>query len=166
METYERIDKGIEAAADSVVPFQVTKDDELAVVGDANKTEINKHDFTITFKVPTEKGYVTKTKEFKGVFLKPRYESKVVKLVTELLPLFRKVTADGSVENYTREEKLAIMNDFSDELYDIMYDLVGVVLGIDKDIADYMTQASAVQAAAQIIEMYPEMVNEADTFFE
>lgn len=163
---YERIDEGIEKASQSVIPFQVTQDDELAVVGDANKTEINKHDFTITFKIPTDSGYVTRNKEFKGVFLKPRHESKVVKVVTELLPFFRKVNTDGSISTYTDEEKARIVNEFSDSLYDHMYRLVEAVLGIDEDIGDYMTQASVLQAAAQIIEMYPEMVNESDTFFE
>ena len=165
MDTYERIDKGIEAASDSVIPFQVTKDDEMAVVGDANKTEINKHDFKITFKIPSDNGYVTREKEFKGVFLKPRYESKVVKVVTELLPYFRKVKRDGSVSSYTEEEKLHIMETFSDEMLDLLYNLVEVVLGIDPEVGDYMTQTSVVTAAAQIIEMYPEMVNESDTFF-
>lgn len=165
MESYERIDEGIEKAASSVIPFQVTQDNELAVVGDANATELNKHDFKITFKLPDENGYKEYTKEFKGVYLKPRHETRLVKLVTALLPYYRKVTGDGGVVRYEPAEQEQIKQAFSEEIYDLMYDMVATVLGIDEDLKDYMLQKSVVEATVQIIEMFPELVNESDTFF-
>ena len=50
-EEYDKIKAAIEGAEDSVVPFPVM-DDELIVVGDANETQLNKHDFKMRFKVP------------------------------------------------------------------------------------------------------------------
>lgn len=163
---YERIDEGIEQASKSVVPFQVTKDDELAVVGDANATELNKHDFKITFKVPTETGYQVYEKDFNGIYLKPRHETRLVKFMTALLPYYRKVTDEGGVVRYVPQEQENLRQLFSEEIYDIMYDIVATVLDIDPQLKDYMTQASVAKATVKIIEMYPELVNESDTFFE
>ena len=164
---YEQIDKGIEKAAESVVPFQVTQDDELAVVGDANATDINKHDFTIKFKIPLGNGkYQVHEKEYKDVYLKPRHETRLVKLMTALLPYFRKVNGDGGVTRYEPDESATIQKMFSEEIYDLMYDVVATVLGIDPDLKDYMMQSSVITAAVQIIKMFPELVNESDTFFE
>lgn len=165
MDSYERIDEGIEKATASVIPFQVTKDDELAVIGDANATELNKHDFKIKFKLPDEKGYKEYVKEFKDVYLKPRHETRLVKLVTALLPYYRKVTGEGNVVRYEPAEQEKIKQAFSEDIYDLMYDLVSTVIGIDPELTDYMMQSSVVEAAAQIMELYPELVNESDTFF-
>ena len=163
---YESIDEGIEAASKSVIPFQVTKDDELAVVGDANATEINKHNFKINFKVPTGNGYQVYEKEYKDIYLKPRHETRLVKFMTALLPYYRKVTDEGGVVRYVPEEKENIRRLFSEEVYDIMYDIVATVLDLDPQLKDYMTQSSVAKATVQIVEMYPELVNESDTFFE
>lgn len=165
MDIYERIDKGIESAEKSVIPFQVTKDDELAVVGDANETGLNKHDFKITFKLPDGNKYKEYTKEFNGVYLKPRHETRLVKFMTALLPYYRKVTSDGGVIRYEPVEQDQIKRGFSEDIYDLMYDLVATVLDIDQELKDYMTQQSVVEATARIIELYPELVNESDTFF-
>lgn len=162
---YESIDESLEQANKSVVPFQVTKDEELAVVGDANATELNKHDFKIAFKVPTDTGYQKYEKEFKGIYLKPRHETRLVKFMTELLPFFRKVTGEGNVVKYEPLEREQIKGMFSEGIYDLMYDLVATVLGIDQELKDYMTQASVAQATVQIVQLYPELVNESDTFF-
>lgn len=165
MDIYDKIDNGIENAEKSVVPFQITKDDEIAVVGDANATELNKHDFQIVFKVPDGTGYKEYTKDFRDVYLKPRHETRLVKFMTALLPYYRKVTADGGVTRYEPLERDQIKRAFSEEIYDLMYDLVATVLDIDQGLKDYMTQKSVVEATTQIIELFPELVNESDTFF-
>ncbi len=163
---YERIDEGIEKATDSVIPFQVSKDDEIAVVGDANATELNKHNFKIEFKIPMGDKYEKHEKEFKDVYLKPRHETRLVKFMTAILPYYRKVTEDGGVVRYTPAEQEGIRKAFSEDIYDMMYDIVATVLGIDPELKDYMTRKSVTEATANIIEMFPELVNESDTFFE
>ena len=161
---YKDIDEGLDKATESVVPFPVV-DEEMMVVGDANKTELNKHDFKITFKVPDGDGYKKHVKEYTGVYITPRQQVRINKAIVALMPYFRKPD-DGSVSEYTTEEKLKIMNEFGDEIVDIMYELVAAVLKIDPVLTDYMTLDSVMNASVKIIRMYPEMVNEGDTFFD
>lgn len=164
---YREIDEAIDKAQESVVPFPVQTEDELSVVGDANRTELNKHDFTITFLVPQQGKWHKYTKEFKGVYISPRHDPSINKTMTALLPYFRKARMDGSVVNFTDAEKVEISKEISQnqELYDIMRDLVAVVLDIDPELKDYMTSESVMRSVLNIILQYPEMVNEADTFF-
>ena len=163
---YREIDEAINQAQDSVVPFPVATDDELAVVGDANKTELNIHDFKITFCIPQNGKYVNHDKEFKNVYITPRQNPSVIKAMNTLLPYFKKPTKDGTVVEYTKAEKLEIIGSFDQAVYDAMYDVVATVLRIDNELKDYMTPATVMDAAAKIFRQYPEMVNEADTFFE
>lgn len=161
---YKSIDEAIDQAQESVVPFPVSTEDELSVVGDANKTEINKHDFKIEFLVPQQGKYTSYTKEFKGVYITPRQNVSIVKAVTALLPFFRK-TNKGEVGEYTEAEKREIASKFDQSVYDVMYDMVSVVLNIDPELKDYMTPQTVMDATVKILLQYPEMVNEADTFF-
>ena len=161
---YREIDEAIDKAQESVVPFPVQTEDELSVVGDANQTELNKHDFKIEFRIPQQGKYTSYTREFKGVYITPRQNVSIVKAFTTLMPFFRK-PSDGGVVEYTEAEKREIATKFDQSVYDAMYDLVAVVLGIDMDLKDYMTPQSVMDATVKILLQYPEMVNEADTFF-
>lgn len=161
---YKTIDEALDSAQESVVPFPVSTEEELSVVGDANKTELNKHDFTIEFLIPQQGKYTSYTKEFKDVYITPRQNVSIVKAVTTLLPFFRK-TNKGEVTEYTEAEKREIASKFDQSVYDAMYDMVSVVLKIDSELADYMTPKSVLDATVKILLSYPEMVNEADTFF-
>ena len=166
---YEEIKEGLEAAQSDTTPFLIP-DEELAVVGDANKTEINCHDFEITFRLPQKQEdgsikQVTATKEYKDVYITPRMDSVVIKRLTGLMPYYKKPNSDGSVTEYTEEESLKIAERFDDEVVDILYETVGTVLKIDKSLREYMTLPTVLQAAAKIIRQFPEIVNEADTFF-
>ena len=81
------------------------------------------------------------------------------------MPYYKKPNSDGSVTEYTEEESLKIAERFDDEVVDILYETVGTVLKIDKSLREYMTLPTVLQAAAKIIRQFPEIVNEADTFF-
>lgn len=162
---YREIDEAIDKAQESVVPFPIATDDELLVAGDANATQINAHDFKITFRVPSKDGYKTYVKEFNDIYITPRQNPVIVKAMTGLLPYFKKPNADGSVTEYSREEKVRIFSNISQEVYDSMYDMVAAVLHIGEELKDYMSPASVLEATANILRQYPEMVNEADTFF-
>lgn len=168
-DTMKGIRDGMTNAELSTTPFPVLDNGELAVVGDANKTEINKHDYTITFKVPSEEGgkmvYKTVKKEFKGVYITPRQEPKVIRLVTQLKPFIVKIKEDGGLENRTDEEILDIVTSFPDEIYELMYQLVTAVLNVNPALTDFMVAGDVMVAVGQIITNYPEMLNEADTFF-
>lgn len=168
---YEEIKEGIDKAPESPVPFPVVKDEKMSVIGDANETQINKHDFKITFRLPEGvaegqkvAGGVLKEIEYKDVFITPRQSGKVVSSLCRMLPFFRKIV-DKGVGEYTQEDVQELMAEFGDEFVDDMYDLVAKVLKIDDALIDYMVPASAVAATVKIVTDYPEVVNEAEAFF-
>lgn len=167
---YEKMKEGIEAAQSDTTPF-IIPDEEIAVVGDANKTQLNTHDFEITFRVPVkmEDGtvkQVKKTKEYHDVFITPRMDTQVVKLLTKFLSYYHKPTEDGKVVPYTGEEIDEIRAKYDEEMLDLMYETVGVVLKIDPSLRDCMLRSSVEDASLKILAQYPELVNEADTFFD
>ena len=165
---FELIEGGLQEAEKDDTPFLVPAEDELVVVGDANKTEINSHDFEISFRLPPEEkggSYRVVKKKFEDVYITPRQDTKVLKALTELMQYFKAVKPSGDVNNLTPEEKLAVVEQLGDEAYDIMYDLTAFVLKIDPALKDYMTPTTVLQATLQIIKSFPEAVNEADAFF-
>lgn len=170
---YKTIDKAFQEAEQSDTPFLIAAEDELVVAGDANKTELNIHDFEVTFRIPVEENgkvkYTTKTKEYKGVYITPRRDSDIVKALTVLLPFFRGLKADENgeimVSDLTEEEKKQIFDHLTDEVYDAMYDVVASVLRIDPDLKEFMHPTSVMINTAKVIRCYAEVVNEADTFF-
>ena len=169
MDKYLEFKEGIEAAESDTTPF-IIPDEEIAVVGDANKTQLNCHDFEITFRIPVkmEDGsvkQVKKTKEYKGVYITPRMDTQVVKLLTKFLAYYNKPTEDGEVVPFTPEEIDHIRMTYDEEMLDIMYDTVGVVLKIAPELRECMLRASVEDAVVKILGQYPELVNEADTFF-
>ena len=170
MDKYLEFKEGIEAAESDTTPF-IIPDEEITVVGDANKTQLNTHDFEITFRIPLkmEDGsvkQVKKTKEYKDVYITPRMDTQVVKLITKFMSYFKKPIEDGDVVPYTDEEIDEIRANYDDEMIDLMYETVGVVLKIDPILRECMLRESVEQAALKIIGQYPEIVNEADTFFD
>lgn len=170
-EEYMKIKQGLDGAQDSTIPFPVVQDDTIAVVGDANKTENKKYDYTIRFCIPhkTEKGLevTTKDKEYKDVYITPRQQATLQKVMVEFLMYFRKPNKeDGSVADYTQDELNQIIASMDEKITDDMYMLVGTVLGVDEDLREYMMPSSVLSALNKIIRNYPDMVNSADTFFE
>lgn len=175
LNTYENMKKGLDKAPESETPFPVLKDEKMYVVGDANETKINKHDFTIEFRLPegtvegkVENGSVIKEVEYKDVFVTPRQIAKVVSAVCKLLPFFRKIAEDNgdlSATDFTMEEYTLLLADYGSVFVDDMYILVASVLGIDERLIDYMTVPSVMKATSQIFTEYPEVLNEAENFF-
>lgn len=169
-EEYLSIRDKMESAQESTRPFAIPTEDEVVVVGDANDTKVNKSNFKIDFRLPEEKDgritYSNTTIEYKNVFITPRQDSKIVSLIVDMLPFYYKVQEDGGVEHYDSKEIVQLLSDIPDEIYDKMYAVVGSVLGIDKRLTDFMTPTSVMDAFAQICETFPEVINEADAFFD
>lgn len=176
LDAYKKMEESIDNAPESPTPFPVVKNEKLSVIGDANETQVNKHDFTVVFRLPEgvadgEKvpGGVLKEVEYKDVFVAPRQSGKVVASLCRMLPFFRKIidTADGGKEgvSFTRDEVVEMLAEFGDDFVDDMYDLVGKFLKIDDALVDYMLPESAMRATLQILNEYPEIINEAEAFF-
>lgn len=155
-----------EAANESDIPFPIVKDGDIAVVGDANKTELNKHDFSLTFIVPNKEGeYVKKTVEYKGIWLKPRQAVTVQRLMTALQPLFYKISENGDVQSLSDEEMLEVAQIYEGNVIDQIYRLVSVVLGVDERLVDFIEPESALEAFHQIMMSFPDLLKASDSFF-
>lgn len=163
IEDYMKVDDAIDKAEESDTPFVVLANDEVNVVGNANKTEINKHDYLINFRIFKNGKYEWVKQEFKDVYITPRNDLKVSRMITQMLPYFRK-QLDGETTKFDKEEVIAIIE--KDELLDLMYDTVAAVLNVPANLKDFMSPESVVAAVTQIILDFPETVNEANTFFE
>ena len=161
-----QLNEAREKAMEDTTPFPVMKDGDLAVVGDANKTEINKHDFVLSFIVPSGNGYETKNVEYKDVWLKPRQAVAVQRLMTALQPLFYKVGENGSLQDLTDDEMLDVVKQYEGNVLDQIYHLVAVVLYVDERLVDYIEPNSALEAYHKIMLSYPDMVKASDSFFE
>ena len=162
IEDYMKVDEAIDKADESDTPFAVVANGEVNVVGDANKTEVNKHDYVINFRIYKNGKYEWVKQEFKDVYITPRNDLKVGRMLTQMLPYFRK-EEDGQSDKFSKDEILAIIE--QDAILDIMYDTVASVLGVPNNLKDFMSTDSVIAAVTQIILDFPEAVNEADTFF-
>lgn len=175
LDIYATMEQGIDEAKESPTPYPIVKDEKLSVIGDANETQLNKHDFKIKFRLPEgvadgEKveGGVLKEVDYKNVFITPRQSGKVIASLCRMLPFFRKIidTADGKEGiSFTQDEIVEMLAEFGDEFVDDMYDLVAKTLKIDDALIDYILPESAMSATIKIIQEYPEIVNEAEAFF-
>lgn len=148
---YMKLLDPIDKAEESTRPFLVQSEKENMVVGDPNDTEVKKTTFQIVFEVPDENGRKTVTKEFPDVFIKPRRAPKIIRIMNEMLPFFRKVNDDGTVEPLAEEDIANILSSQLPEyIYDDLYELVGTTLGIDERLWDYMIPGSVFDAATLI----------------
>ena len=161
-----KIKDAADRAADSTIPFPIVKNGNVAVAGDVNKTEINKQNFIISFRIPDGRGgYLTKEVEYKDVYLTPRRALTASRLVTSLMPLFKKAKQDGSIEDYTDEELHQMVDMMDENVIDLMYKLVASVVGVNEELSEFMIPKSVLDAVQKIFYVYPDLVNTGDAFF-
>lgn len=171
IEQYEGLMEAVDKASESNRPFAVATNDTLAVAGDANDTKVKKYTYEIKFVKPIEEngeiiGEQTETKTYKNIYITPRKQTRVTKLLTLMMPYFIKQNEDGTTEKYTVYEIVEIISNFDEELYDIMYDLVAYILDIPDEDKEYMVMGSVVAAVLKFMNAVPEAVNESEAFFE
>lgn len=172
LEQYEGIKAALDKAQETDIPFTVVNDDELAVVGDANKTELRRYEYEITF---TRPGYdadgnlkddpEVETKKYENVFVKPRMTTRIVKLLASMLPYFYKVDEDGNQESYTKLEQIKILGSLDSAIYDLMYELVALILDIPAKDIDYMDGSTVLNTIMKFIDDNPNIAREAQLFF-
>lgn len=168
------------ALAENDTPYLVVANDKMSVGGDANKTEVKKHDYTIGFAFPKEWAdkvgkenirkeigqYIIVDIEYKDVFLKPRKQMSVISALVELEPFFNKILDDGQVKDLAPEDIRDVLNTLNDEMQERLYNAVASILGVDKSLVDYMIITDVIITATRIYADFPEAVNEANAFFE
>lgn len=169
-EELKRLMDEVKKAETDITPFPVVQDNDIAVVGDANKTEVKKTSFTMTFAIPKEENGVVKYNRhvvtYDNVYPKPRNMISIDRMLSILMPYIKKPMEDGSVAEYSEAENAMILKAFDEEVTNIMYRLVATVLEIDESLIDFMLPSSVFEALVQIIQFFPEAWNEGETFFE
>lgn len=164
--TYEdvlKIKAGLDKAEQSDEPFVLAEQGEkLKVFGNPNKTKVNKFTYYLTFE--TEDGDRV-TKKYENVYVTPRKRLNVVRLMTKMLPYFRKPMPDGSIEDYSDYETASLFLSMEDAVYDAMYDLAVELLDVPEELKEYIEPMSALAFGVKVILDHPAVVREADMSF-
>lgn len=178
-EEYKELSEKLKNAEIDDTPFPVLQDGELAVVGDANKTEVKIHHYDAIHCFPNSVKSEVKpsdiveegTKHFdarvkyRDVQVVPRNASKIIAAATELQPFFLRLEEDGEVSDPDEEELNAMYLFAHDELVDAMYRLVKNFLDITDEQVKTMLPAEAFRLMFELIEDFPEVFNESNLFF-
>ena len=172
------------AAEKDNTPFAIVTKDEMYVAGDPNLTEVKSRDYTMGFIVPKEwkpyldpkeilkeKGnYIAIAREFKGVMINPRHYSSALSAILELQPFFNAIyeNEDGelSVRDLTPEEVQDVFRYMNDEMTSALFHAVAVILKVPEELEDYMAPSDVILTAMRFMADFPEIVNDADSFFE
>lgn len=181
IEEMAKMQENLEQAQKDDTPFTVVTKDGVNVVGDVNKTEIKKHDYSIRFRFTKEEAeelqipeseiiktvgnYVIIKMDFDDVSVKPRYDLEINAAILKILPYFYSVNEETKkVGKRSEEEMMAMVNEMSREIGDDLYNVVAVILGVDRRIVDHMMWNDVVQVWQRLPEDFPEVFNEAEGF--
>lgn len=182
LDKFLEIKKAAEKAPDDQTPYAVVTDDKISVLGDANKTEVKKNNYSIWFRIhenmvkkfPFEPVEVLKVDgtdyfkvkvEFKNRTITPRNDIRLMAATTKLIPFFNEFTEDGQVIKMEDSMARDIFLDHYHEFDLAVYNFVATFLGIDDKTGEYMMPISVFEATLSIIENHPELVNASDAFF-
>lgn len=173
----ETIAKKMRDTQNSDVPFAVITQEEVKVVGDANKTEVKKNDYEMSFRVPVSmfekmppdavvigSNYKFKVK-YENITITPRQDLKIVDAILRLQPFFNQLNEDGKVAERTNEELLHVFAYAKEDILLSMYQLVATFLNIDDVLGEYMEPFSVIGCLNQLMDNHPEIFREADVFF-
>lgn len=178
-EQFEELKRRFDEAENDNTPYTIVTDNEIGIVGDPDLTQMKKGEYTIKFGFPNTKewrdkisedeiwketeNYIGVEKTFKNVFISPRRHSTVLSAFTELYAFFNYITDDGEVRELT-EDEVPMALQILDENIEAVYKAVGAVIGLDTDMIDYMIPLSASVALLQMVNDFPEIINETDFF--
>ena len=175
----------IEEAREDDTPYIGIKDNELHVLGDPNKTEVQSADYVVHFAFPntdewrakansmgdeigktTDDGrYFLATRKYKNVYLSPRRMGAVVTTLAQIESFLYKITDNGEIKELSYEEMVSLATVMNGELSDATYELVATVLRIPYEEMEWMLPLNTMENAVKIARNNPSAVNEADLFF-
>ena len=185
MEDLDNLKTAIQEARNDDTPYIGIKDDEIHILGDPNKTEIQAADYVVRFAFPnteewkarsmsmgdeiggtTDDGrYFFATRRFKDVYLSPRRMGAVVTTIAQVESFLYKILDNGEIKEMSYDEMVAMMTVMNGELSDATYELVATVLRIPYEEMEWMLPLNTIMNAVQIAKNNPAAVNEADLFF-
>lgn len=178
-EEFEEIKRRFDEAENDDTPYTVLANDEIGIVGDPDRTEKKKGEYTIRFGFPNTpewrkaidpkeifketENYIGVKKTFSGIFISPRRHSIVISAFTELYAFFNYITDDGELRELTVDE-IPMALRMLDENVDAVYKAVAAILGLEEEVAEWMFQTDVTTTLIQMIKDFPEIINETDFF--
>lgn len=160
----------MDKAQESGRPYPIINNDELTVVGDTDKIELNEGDYYIKFSFPVsqkenvekfgdiireDKKTIVVGKEYKKVTIPPKTASKLQAKIGLVLPYVRKIEANGKVTSYSDEEIIEIAQIFNNEVIDGLYEIVSVALGISKSLIEWVTFGEILVTFFKLVDQAP-----------
>lgn len=164
-------------------PFVVASKDGLSVVGDPNKTEEKSKNYKIRFRFTPQEmerydidpkevvrvvdGLSEIVMEFDDVSIKPRYVMEVNAAIVKIIPYIYGVNEETKkIGERSQEEMRQMVNDWSIEIGDDMYNLVAAVCRVDRRIVENMEWNDVMETVLKIFQDFPEVVNSSEGFSE
>lgn len=191
MDKAEQMGKLLEATEEAKqddTPYVAIKDDEINILGNPNKTELKKHDYTVDFAIPNtqqnkamlktngieikfeSENYLRFSREYKNIFVPARRATDITEAFTRVQWFINKITEtdeEGNLEISirTEDEMLEIMSELNTEVEDAMYRAVGAFFGLNQADTDSMLLPSVIYNTIMITINNPEIRNGSDVFF-
>ena len=183
IEEMTKMQENLEKTAEDDTPFPVVTRDGVSVAGDVNKTEIKTHSYSIRFRFTKEEAeefqidqseiiktvgnYVVIRMDYDDVSIKPRYDLEIDAAIMKILPYFYSVNEETKkIGKRTDEQMAEMVNEMSQEIGDDLYNVVAVILGVDRRIVDHMLWNDVVSVWQRLPQDFPEVFNEAEGFSE
>lgn len=169
----------IENAKNDDTPYLVNKgekDEPLAIVGNANKTQVKMNDYTIRFQFPeglltelperaiSKNGAIYLEEVFKDKIVTPSQQLIMMDCSIVLLEFFHELKEDGTIERSTENQLFRRFARAGKELHMAIYEFVATFLGIPENLSGYMMVGSTISTFAQILDNHPELINESEIF--
>lgn len=185
VEQLDDLKQAIKEAEQDDTPYIGIKDDEIHVLGNPNKTEIEAADYVVHFAFPNteewrrraeangdEIGQTTEDnryflckRRYKNVYISPRRMGGLVSALAQIESFIYKITDNGEVKELSYDEMMSMATVMNGELSDATYDVVATVLRIPYEEMEWMLPINAIENAVKIAKNNPSAVNEADLFF-
>lgn len=184
--TYEKfmaMKQAMDNAENDTTPFAVVDDNEVKVVGDANKTETKKRDYVLKMAYPAAaewREYVKNLKNakvfnetpnylgvertFSNVWVPPAVHTAVQSTFLDLYKLFYIITEDGQIRDMTNDEVMQALSILNQEMCEAMYHAVATILKINVDEEQFMLASPTAQVVVKMIDDFPEIINGVDFF--
>lgn len=181
--TYEQfmeMKKKFDEAENDDTPYIAVVDDEVSIVGDAEKTERKKGNYKMQFWCPNNdmwkariegekivnetENYIAYEREYENVWVSPRVQTAVMTSFVELYKFFYMVSEDGQIRDLTADEVIMALRSLSQEMTDAMCHAVATVLRIDPMEEQFMFVTQTARTIIQMIDDFPEIINGMDFF--
>lgn len=176
MEEFEKMKEAMEKAEKDETPYMAVANEEMHVLGDPNKTETKKGEYKIRFAFPkkweVKDEVIKETDNFKvvertyhDVMISARLHPSVISSFVRIQSFFSMIEDDGSIREPSEDEVKMLLEELNDEMTETIYNAVGAVLKLSPEEKDCMLITSVMTTVIQIINDFPEIINEADLFF-